>query len=40
MAEHFDIRIVMGMAVVPVVAGFALAASFRRSLRERLPGTG
>lgn len=39
LAEHLDIRIVMGTAVVPVVAGFALAASFRRSLGGRLPGT-
>jgi MFS family permease len=39
LAEHLDIRIVMGTAVVPVVAGFALAASFRRSLAERLPET-
>jgi len=38
LAEHLDIRLVMGTAVVPIVAGFVLAAVFRRSLAERLFG--
>jgi MFS family permease len=38
LAEHLDIRPVMGTAVVPIVAGFVLAAVFRRSLAERLFG--
>jgi len=38
LAEHLDIRLVMGTAAVPVAAGFALAAVFRRSLAERLSG--